>query len=150
MMRREGMHNARIEAGLAERPLHRLVIDARHLDGHDGIGQPFRPANLRDILHHPSQVTCGMLHGRRFHENLAVKVAEQPLGPAFGAVHGDHAKVLGPDRPHALLDLPRRLADKPFFGTRENPLFGSCDHLRVSQLKVAQIPPIEALGWSFS
>jgi hypothetical protein len=59
--------------------LDRLVIDAGHLDRDDGVGQSLGLAYLGDILHHPSQVPCGMLNGRGFEDHFAVEVAKHPF-----------------------------------------------------------------------
>ena len=118
MVRREGMDNARVESRLAERSLDRLVIDAGHLDGHDRIGQAFRPASLRDKLRQHSQSARGMLDRCRFDQHLAIKIAQHPLGAAFRAVHRDDAEVFRPDGLHPLLDLPRRLPNEPLLRAR--------------------------------
>ena len=45
-----------------------------------------------------------MLNVGRGHKNLAVEVAELPLGPIFGAIDADDAKVFGPDLLNRRLD----------------------------------------------
>ena len=117
MVRRERMHDARVEPRLAERSLDRLVIDAGHLDGHDRVGQAFGPASLRHQLRHRAQSARGMLHARRFDQDLAVEVAQHPFRAAFGAVHRDDAEVLRSHRLNSLLDLAGGLADESLFSS---------------------------------
>ena len=50
MIRRERMNDPCVESRFAKRSLDRLVIDAGHLDGDDGVGQSFCPASLRDTV----------------------------------------------------------------------------------------------------
>ena len=112
-----------------KRSLGRLVIDAGHLNGHDGVGQSFRLASLRDRLGHRSQSARGMLHAGRFDKDLAIEVAKHPFRSAFGTVDRDDAEVFRSNRLNLLLDLARRLPDESFFRARKFPLPGFRNHL---------------------
>ena len=148
MVGRERVNDPCVETRFTERSLDRLMIDAGHLYGDDGVSQPFCPASLRNKLRHHPQPACGMLNRSRFDNHLAIEVAQHPFRAAFSAIDRNDAKVFRPDSLHALLNLPSRLPNKPFFRTRDFPFLDRCDHPSVSFLKVGQTPSVEALGRS--
>ena len=132
MVRRERMNDACVEPRFAERPVDRLVVDAGHLDGHNGVSQSFCLASLRDQLRHRFQSASGMLYGGRFDKDLAKEIAEHPFRSSLGAVDGDNAEVLRPDGLHPLLNLAGRLPNKSFLRARGFPFLGLRNHPSVS------------------
>ena len=68
------MDDPRVEACLAERAEHELMVDARHLDSHDLIGQVGRLASFSDMFHRCFQTAGSMLNGRRLNDDLSVEV----------------------------------------------------------------------------
>jgi hypothetical protein len=59
-----------------------------------------------------AKIGLGVYQDGGFDEDRAIVVAEKILGPGLGAIDADDAKMLRPDRLHALGELPVRLLDK--------------------------------------
>jgi hypothetical protein len=89
-----------IAIGQSRRP----VIGAGHLHGHDMVFQLVLLASLLELqdgeLHrHPLHLDL-----RGFDQHASVEIAEHPLESGLGAVDGDNAKMLRPDRQYPGLD----------------------------------------------
>ncbi|MEZ6121359.1 MAG: hypothetical protein R3C28_33055 [Pirellulaceae bacterium] len=132
MIRREGMHDSRVEAGFAEGSLDRFVIDAGHFHSHDRVGQFFRLARFTDELRHHSQSAGCVFDGHRLDDDLAIEITKHPLRAPLRTVDRHDAKVLWPDSLNPLLDLSRRLTNKSLFRARGFSFLGLRNHLHVS------------------
>jgi len=101
LLGREGMHQPRLEAGLAEGALHGAVVLAGALDEDDQVAQVMLLHGLTEAVDGGLEVAAGVGQRGRRAQHLAVEVGEQPLGAGLGAVDGDDAEVLRPDLLHA-------------------------------------------------
>ena len=125
----KGMDRSRIEASFAKGTLYRPMIDSRHLDGDDGVSDFVFLAGSLHPLRHRFKGECVMFNDGGFDNDLAIKVAEHPLGTLLRAIYRDNPEVLRSDVSYTLLNLSVWLANEAILGNLGRTLFRNCGHL---------------------
>ena len=125
----EGMDCSCIEASLAKGTLYRPMIDSGHLDGDDGVGDIVLLASGLHPVRHRFKSERVMFNDGGFDDDLAIEVAEHPLGTLLRAIYGDDPEVLRSDVSNSLLNVPVRLANEAILGSLSRTLFRNCGHL---------------------
>jgi hypothetical protein len=105
----EGMDQAHVPAELAESPLHGTMIFAGAFDGDDEVSQIVLAERLADALDGGLQFALAMHHHRGRHMNGAEEIRQHELGAGLGAIDGNNAEVLRPDRLDTAGELTPRL-----------------------------------------
>src|SRR5205085_1531773 len=118
--------------------LHGSVVAARAFHRHQEIVEGVLLAGVPDLCHGRLQRGAVMLDDRGRYADVAVEVAEHPLGAGLGTIDADDAEVLGSDLLDARVnDAGRLLQDLARTGPRPFP--SSCSgHV--------DTPPEEGLG----
>ena len=104
------MDQARFTAGFAEGALHRAMVGAGHLHGHDMVLQAVLLDRFAELHGGQFQGDPLVFDDRGRDEHLAVEIAEHPFRAGFGAVDSDDAEAFRADFLHAGLDQALRFA----------------------------------------
>jgi len=93
----KGVDDADLEAGGGEGVLNRMVIAAGAFDGDQEVLQAVSLDGVAERGQSGLELAAVMGHEGRRYEDLAIEVAEHPLGAGLGGIDADDAEMFGAD-----------------------------------------------------
>jgi hypothetical protein len=141
----KGMDNAGLLAGGGEGLLGGSVVATRALDGDEEVTNVVLAQGLAELVEGGAEGGAGVFDDGRREKDVAIEVAEHPLGASLGTIDTDDAKVFRADLLDARMEGAARLLDD-VQGARPAPFTGVCGRHRDCLQKRGEEYP-NSLGW---